>query len=93
MSTTPGKGTLTYPDGSKLVGEFEGDQANGDGVLHFKNGDTYEGPFKVGLWTCGEIFSPQGAGRGRVLFVCGVGGGLGWWMCLMSGRVGIGMGR
>lgn len=45
--TTPGKGTLSYPDGSRLVGEFKEDQANGEGVLHFKNGDTYEGPFKV----------------------------------------------
>lgn len=36
-----------YPDGSKLVGEFREDQANGDGVLHFKNGDVYEGGFRV----------------------------------------------
>lgn len=48
--TTPGKGTLSYPDGSRLVGEFKEDQVNGEGVLHFKNGDTYEGPFKVCSW-------------------------------------------
>lgn len=62
--TPTGKGTLVYPDGSKLVGEFRDDQANGDGVLHFKNGDTYEGPFKVR--SCVRFYGGGGWGLGLV---------------------------
>lgn len=57
-----GKGTLYYPDGSRLVGGFAEDEANGEGILHFKNGDRYEGHFKVSA----------GVGRAGV-GVCGCG--------------------
>jgi hypothetical protein len=30
-----------------LVGHFKEDEANGEGILYFKNGDKYEGAFKV----------------------------------------------
>lgn len=69
-SVETGKGTLIYPDGSKLVGEFRDDHANGEGVLHFKNGDVYEGGFKVrasGVYLGGRGGREPGSTRGVVV--------------------------
>lgn len=41
-----GKGTKTYSDGKKYVGEFKNGKANGKGTVTFGNGNKYAGEFK-----------------------------------------------
>ena len=41
-----GKGTYTYPNGDKYVGEFKDDKRNGRGVETLVNGDEYHGEWK-----------------------------------------------
>jgi len=41
-------GEVTYPDGSKYVGEFKDGLANGQGTLTSANGEKYVGEFKDG---------------------------------------------
>ncbi len=38
-----GKGTFTYPDGSKYMGEFQNLKINGIGVRVYRNGNRFEG--------------------------------------------------
>lgn len=45
------------------MGDFKEDQANGEGVLHFKNGDTYEGPFKVWVGVVYDVVLPNPCDR------------------------------
>lgn len=40
--------TITYPNGSKYVGEFKDDKPNGQGTLTWPNGTKYVGEFKDG---------------------------------------------
>ena len=41
-----GKGTITYPNGSKYVGEFKAYKFNGQGTLTWSDGTEYVGGFK-----------------------------------------------
>ena len=43
-----GKGTYTWPDGSKYEGEFKGGEINGKGTYTFENGANWEGQWKDG---------------------------------------------
>lgn len=38
-----GFGVQDWPDGSKYVGNWENDRANGEGKLYHASGDIYEG--------------------------------------------------
>ncbi len=49
-----GKGTLSYADGSKYVGEFINGEPKGKGICYYANGDRYEG-----LW---DNHAPHGEG-------------------------------
>jgi len=49
-----GKGTLTFPDGQKYVGEFKGSNFHGQGTFTSPNGMKYVGEFK------GSNFHGQG---------------------------------
>jgi hypothetical protein len=40
------QGTLTFPDGTKYVGEFRDDEKSGHGSLTLPNGETYVGEFR-----------------------------------------------
>ena len=39
----PVKGTLSFPDGSKYIGELRNGARHGHGVYHFSDGSVYEG--------------------------------------------------
>lgn len=41
-----GRGTKTYPDGSKYIGQFKNGLSEGQGTLLLPNGDKYVGKFK-----------------------------------------------
>jgi hypothetical protein len=41
-----GRGTQTYPDGSKYIGQFKNGLSEGQGTLILSNGDKYVGKFK-----------------------------------------------
>jgi len=41
-----GRGTYTYADGAKYVGEYKDDKVNGQGTYTFANGEKYVGEFK-----------------------------------------------
>jgi hypothetical protein len=43
------RGTLTYPNGDKYEGEFNGTSPHGKGTLTFKDGSKFEGQIKDGL--------------------------------------------
>ena len=38
-----GRGTFTWPNGDRYVGEFKDDQAHGQGIFTFANRDEYVG--------------------------------------------------
>ena len=42
-----GKGTLTWPDGIKYVGEFVNDNREGRGVQTWPNGSKYAGQWRA----------------------------------------------
>ena len=49
-----GRGTYTYPNGSKFSGEWKNDRRNGQGTFTWGNGDKYVGEWKDGnriAWT------------------------------------------
>lgn len=41
-----GKGTYTYSDGSRYLGEFYNGQPEGEGTVYYANGDKYKGGWK-----------------------------------------------
>jgi len=41
-----GKGTVTWPDGSRYSGEWKNGLYHGEGVFVWSNGDKYEGHWK-----------------------------------------------
>ena len=45
-----GKGTLTFPDGQKYVGEFKGSNFHGQGTLIFPDGTKEVGEYKDGMY-------------------------------------------
>ena len=44
------KGTFTFPDGEKYVGEVKDGKKHGRGTYTYANGDKYVGEFKDGNW-------------------------------------------
>ena len=45
-----GKGTFTFSNGEKFVGEWGGENYNGHGTYTFPDGERYEGDFKEGQY-------------------------------------------
>ena len=43
-----GKGTFTWTDGDKYLGEFKDDIPYGKGTFSYANGEKYEGEWKDG---------------------------------------------
>jgi len=42
-------GTIIYKDGSEFRGSFVDDREEGEGVLTYPSGDTYEGTWRAGI--------------------------------------------
>eukprot|EP00048_Salpingoeca_helianthica_P016679 m.233595 g.233595 ORF g.233595 m.233595 type:complete len:317 (-) comp19220_c0_seq1:27-977(-) len=56
-----GRGTLTYPNGDRFVGLFEGGKRQGQGTYFFSNGDRFEGVYSQGKASGpGKLFYSDG---------------------------------
>lgn len=61
-----GLGTLTFKDGSKLIGEFKDGTANGKGVYTYSDGSKYTGEFANGTFNGkGKMVSSYGSYEGE----------------------------
>jgi hypothetical protein len=61
-----GRGTSTYPDDSKYVGEFRDAKRNGKGTLTFPDGRKQVGQFRDGKWISDTYYGPKAPDSLRV---------------------------
>lgn len=58
-----GKGTFTWPDGRKYVGEYIEDRKEGFGIFTFKDGRIYEGEWLNGKQHGRGLFKKKNISR------------------------------
>ena len=61
------KGTLTFRDGDKYVGEYKDGKPNGQGTQTLPNGWKYVGSWKDGKEWNGTIYRKNGNNFGKVV--------------------------